>query len=137
MGDENTKEAASTNIGFGWKPVSEQSEQDAFAVAMNKMKHQIHENAVKHGWWDKEREDGTCIALMHSELSECLEAMRNDFNAPDKHCPTFSAVTVELADCIIRILDYCGKKNLPIAEAIVAKHKHNINRPYKHGGKAF
>lgn len=133
MGDENTK----TNSGFGWKVVSKQTEQEDFINSANKMKQQIHDNAVKHGWWDNEREDGTCIALMHSELSECLEAMRNDFNAPDKHCPEFSAVTVELADCIIRILDFCGKKNLPIAEAIVAKHQHNINRPYKHGGKAF
>jgi len=123
--------------GFSYKVVSQSTEQEDFINAVNKMKKQIHENAVNHGWWEGDREDGTCIALMHSELSECLEALRNGENLPDKHCPEYSAVAVELADCIIRIFDYCGRKNIPIAEAIVAKHLHNINRPYKHGGKKF
>jgi hypothetical protein len=37
-----------------------------------------HATAKEKGWWDFERSDGELIALMHSELSEALEAMRND-----------------------------------------------------------
>lgn len=44
-------------------------------------------------------------------------------------------IASELADCIIRILDYCGKENIDIEEAIKIKHEYNKSRPYKHGGK--
>lgn len=74
------------------------------------------------------------IALMHSELSECLEAIRKP--KQDEHCPEFTNETIELADAIIRIFDYAGRYNLPLAQAILAKHNFNQGRPHKHG-KAF
>lgn len=36
----------------------------------------IHENAVAHGWWEKERPEAEVFALIHSEWSEALEAAR-------------------------------------------------------------
>ncbi|MDR2513765.1 MAG: hypothetical protein LBD02_00970 [Christensenellaceae bacterium] len=44
-------------------------------------------------------------------------------------------VAVELADCIIRILDYCGHAGIDIERAIRIKHEYNKSRPYRHGGK--
>ena len=44
-------------------------------------------------------------------------------------------VAVELADCMIRILDYCGHAGIDIEEAIRIKHEYNKTRPYRHGGK--
>lgn len=41
----------------------------------------------------------------------------------------------ELADCIIRILDYCGKENIDIDHILRIKHEYNKSRPYRHGGK--
>jgi len=37
----------------------------------------VHRTAVNKGWWDSERNEGEAIALMHSELSEALEALRH------------------------------------------------------------
>lgn len=36
-----------------------------------------HANAVDKGFWDEKRETGTLLALIHSEVSEALEADRN------------------------------------------------------------
>jgi len=81
--------------------------------------------------------DGEALALMHSELSEALEAIRHG-NPPSEHIPEFSALEEELADVIIRIASFCGHRGLHfLGEAIIAKLEFNAQREYKHGGKAF
>lgn len=78
---------------------------------------------------------GEKIALMHSENSEALEGIRKP--GPDKHCPQFSNEVIELADDIIRKMDYAEYYGLPLAEAIIAKAEFNKTRAHKHGGKKF
>ena len=109
---------------------------DMFKEAWGKMATEVNEIAKVKGWCDAERNDGVMIALMHSELSEALEALRHG-NPPDDHIPEFSGVEAEMADVVIRIMDYGKDRGLRIAEAIEAKIAYNINRPMKHGGKAF
>jgi NTP pyrophosphatase (non-canonical NTP hydrolase) len=96
------------------------------------MQHTVHNTAIKHGFDVNNREDGTSIALMHSELSEALEAMREG-NPKDKHCPTYDSVDIELADCVIRIMDYCEGKGINLEAAIIAKMEFNHTREHKHG----
>lgn len=96
----------------------------------------IHQTACSKGWWDKDRNDGEMIALMHSELSEALEALRHN-NPPSEHIPEFSGAEEEYADCIIRILDTCYARGYDVAGAILAKMEFNAGRSHKHGGKEF
>ena len=94
-----------------------------------------HRIAVSKGFWDKERNDGEMIALMHSELSEALEGLRHGNPKSDK-IPNFSAVEEEFADLLIRIGDTIEARGYRIEEAILAKMKYNENRPHMHG-KSF
>lgn len=69
---------------------------------------------------------GERFALMHSEISEAMEAHRK--GKMDDHLPTRPGVTAELADALIRILDYCGDNNLDIGGTFVEKMQYNRNR---------
>jgi NTP pyrophosphatase (non-canonical NTP hydrolase) len=105
-----------------------------FVRLFNEMAALNHHIATSKGWWEGGRNDGECIALMHGELSEALEAIRHH-NPPDDKIPEFSGLEAELADTIIRIMDYGAANGLRVAEALVAKMAYNQTRPYRHGGK--
>lgn len=79
-----------------------------------------HSIAVDKGWWDKPRNDGELIALMHSELSEALEGLRHG-NPSSEHIPEFTAVEEEMADVVIRVLDAAAGKGWRLGEVLAAK----------------
>ena len=93
----------------------------------------VHKTATDAGWYQDpatgepvKRNVGEVIALMHSELSEALEAHRRDLM--DDKLTTRPGIEVEFADCIIRILDTAAAMKLDIAGAIVAKNRFNKER---------
>lgn len=135
------------------------------ASGLNALAAAVHEVAVAHGWWEDSPHHTPpsfpeVIALCHSELSEALEAYRSGEDpqvinytfegcgelAKDACAGCFGGnpkcgiakpdgVPVELADCIIRILDYCAFAGIDIEGAVARKHEHNKTRSYRHGGK--
>ncbi|WP_347837751.1 hypothetical protein [uncultured Planktomarina sp.] len=122
---------------------------DAYKTMIEALVEDSHGAAVKAGWWNdpetgehKDRNNGEMIALMHSELSEALEADRKDLM--DDHLPDRPGVEVELADTLIRIFDFAGARGLDLGGAYVAKRAYNEKRAdhkpenrAKDGGKKY
>lgn len=107
----------------------------AFLRGYTSMQVRAYETAKEKGWHDEPREIGTLIALMHSELSEALEAARH--NADSDKIPGFTGIEEELSDVIIRIMDASSHHGWRVARAILAKMEYNRTRTHRHGGKKF
>lgn len=92
----------------------------------------IYDAMQANGFWADSVTFGDKIALLHSELSEALEADRKQILNDDK-IPEFTGVEAEFADTLIRLLDTAGRYDMRLGEAFVAKMLVNLQRPYKHG----
>ena len=103
---------------------------------MDSLQENIHQLAVDKGWWEDGREFPEVAALVHSEISEALEEWRQGRNetyiGPDGKP---EGVFVELADAVIRIMDFFGYYGESLEQHILTKHAFNQTRPHRHGGK--
>lgn len=104
-------------------------------MKINETVQEIYKNAVDHGWHDTQRSMAELIALMHSELSEALEEEREGKGSVYIKDGKPEGIAIELADCVIRIMDTFGAMGWDLEKAIELKHKYNCGRPYRHGGK--
>ena len=94
----------------------------------------IWQNCEDHGWHDPACDLNTDLLLIHSEVSEACEAARKGWLAySDEH----TSVEEEIADVIIRCLHVAEKNGFDMQSAVWAKHRKNIDRPHRHGGKLF
>lgn len=81
---------------------------------------------------------GAKIALMHSELSEALEEIRDgrdvhEIYHSDSGKP--EGYPIELADTVIRALDHAGMLGIDLGAAIKLKLEYNATRGKMHCGK--
>jgi NTP pyrophosphatase (non-canonical NTP hydrolase) len=98
--------------------------------ALLELSHTIANNA---GWYRDPktgepvtRNFGEVVALMHSELSEALEADRKGLM--DDKLPRRSGVEVEFADLLIRVADTARALGYDVAGAVIDKCRFNITR---------
>ena len=125
-------------------------------MTIKELQNKAFGNALQHGFHQKDQSLGELLCLIHSELSEALEADRNGKRADLKryeaalekfsHSPRkvqssfefFVKDTVEdeLADAVIRIADLAGYLGIDLEAHIKAKMKYNKKRPRLHG-KAY
>jgi len=124
-------------------------------MTINELVAEAHKTAKEKGWWNTPRTSLECMALIHSEVSEAVEDIRNGNTKADRECPPEQMVRPcspvgcrdcykckpvglpsELADIIIRVADFCGHEGIDIEAAIKAKMAYNKTRSYRHGNKA-
>lgn len=96
----------------------------------------LHEIAKDKGFWDGNHDYekfGTKLALVHSEVTEILEAMRKSHGS--------EKIVEEIADTIIRLLDvYAALRNEELVlhsldEVLQNKVDKNKERPPLHGNR--
>ena len=126
---------------------------------INKLAQEIHEGNKARGFYEGEKNIGEMLCLVHSEISEALEADRkgkyfkqspniNDFSSDNEfndvgerywkiefESSIKDTFEDEIADAIIRLLDLAAFKGIDIESHIKAKMRYNSLRPYKHGKK--
>ena len=100
---------------------------------LNELAEQVREINHNNGWnitvpgdWSKPYKVPAILALIHSEVSEALEAFRRD----DR-----SNFGEELADILIRVLDCAPGLGVDLDKAVQDKLTFNKTRSYRHGGK--
>ena len=94
----------------------------------------LHETAIEKGFWDNPKNFdvfGNKLALVHSEVTEVLEAIRKNKGSEQ--------IVEEMADILIRTLDlYAAMRNAgfvehSLDEVLFNKMSINKSRPKKHG----
>lgn len=110
-------------------------------VSLDFLTEQCHKASADAGWWHDIESGadlrnlptevysfviGTKLALIHSEISEALEAYRRDAN--DDKLTDRPGIEVELADAIIRIFDLAGALKLKLGSTIQSKLEYNSRR---------
>lgn len=120
---------------------------------INKLAIEIHENAIAKGFYEKPTSVAEKLCLIHSEVSEALDADRSDEycevpNVRDllniEHDALFrvdfvtqvaSTFEDELADIVIRVMDLAASRGIDLEAHILAKVRYNAMREHKHGKK--
>lgn len=100
---------------------------------INMLRDKCFQNALDAGWHTDletgeliERNKAEMLMLIVSEVAEAMEGVRKDLK--DDHLPERNMEEVELADTVIRIMDYAGRWGLDIGGAIIEKLEYNKNR---------
>ena len=85
---------------------------------------EIHKVAVDHLFWEQPVNIPEKLCLIHSEVSEAMEADRS---------MSEGNIEEELADAVIRIFDLAEYLGIDLEYNIKMKHEVNKLRPIKHG----
>jgi sugar phosphate isomerase/epimerase len=124
----------------------------ALAVVLQAATDEVREVNEANGWFEQDRRPAEGLALIHSEVSEWLEALRSwgtaDATAtfvPGSVGEMDAALTPpkpegagsEAADVLIRLLDECDRQGIDLAWEYHRKITFNRTRGHRHGGRSL
>jgi len=115
---------------------------------LNALRDEAYDNAKAHGFHDVSRPVGDAMMLITTEVGEAFEAFREGSPVSEmRYAPLDESkgervgkpigVPSELADIVIRVLDFCGEHDIDIERVVIEKMAYNRSRPFRHGNKAL
>jgi NTP pyrophosphatase (non-canonical NTP hydrolase) len=112
------------------------------------MADEVYEIECLLGWQPNDNRFGESMALLHSEVSEALDAYREhglddatthfggiDMRTSKPLPPKPEGVGSELADVLIRLLSSARQYGIDLEAEYERKCAYNRTRTYRHGGK--
>lgn len=102
---------------------------------INETVKKVFETAKSKGWHDKPNPIPEVLMKMVTELAEAMEEYRNKKPSFYVEAGKPEGIEIELADCVIRIMDSFGEYGWDLERAIRTKMEFNETRSFKHGGK--
>ncbi len=103
------------------------------ALTLGKLAADVHALHLEKGFYVEDRTAAHLMGLVMSELAEVIEHDRKFTNAaPSEKIPEFTNEEEEVADAILRLLDFAGRRKLRVGSAVLAKHAYNATRPPLH-----
>jgi NTP pyrophosphatase (non-canonical NTP hydrolase) len=103
---------------------------------LKEMQKRCYSLASLKGWTEQPVPIPEQVALIHSEVSEALEAWRD--NQPQSWTDESGkpqGLASEYADILIRIGHYAEQLGIDLEYEVNRKLNYNMLRPYRHGGK--
>ena len=121
-------------------PMNDAKEKDGLAAAeanyLDKLAKRAFDHAASRGFHDTPGTLPEWLALVHSEVSEALEAFRDGEDAMHfREDGKPEGVPSELADVVIRVAHIAQRMGFSLHDAVEKKMAYNATRPFKHGGK--
>lgn len=126
--------------------LDDHSNLDLLREGLDELGLQAHRNASEKGFWVSYRNSSSMLvrdvlasklALIHSEVSEALEELRNPeqsiYRGRRREDGKPEGFGSELADIVIRVADLAHGLGLSLGAEVASKMKYNAGRPAMHG----
>jgi NTP pyrophosphatase (non-canonical NTP hydrolase) len=104
---------------------------------LTELQKEIFEINRANGWHEDERRPLEYHALITSEVAEATECVRSGEDEYWFRDTKPEGEAYEIADVIIRCLDYAESREWNMSELIKAKLEYNKTRGHRHGNKTI